>query len=390
MQLDFDAMFAAHVASTQKEWAHDRTETVGASEIFGCLRKAFFRKRGAEFFDTVPDGFEVVEDSADPTGFSEQPKFAKVFHYPKDDDFEDRWGASRRGDLLEAHYVVPAVRDNLPGKAKMLFSGSDQKTLFHKRNSATPDGLIIGLDRDALAKYGVPDIGTHCICLEIKSIDPRVNLKEERAIHHGQAQTQMGIFRETTPYQPNYTVLLYVDASFLDHIRVFVVPYERQAWTSAQIRATTLYEVKHPSEIPPEGKLDGECEYCEFTRSCAFVTTGAIPEDESKITNNDELLLSEFDAIAEDYEATKNRVDAAAKDLEVLRQRIKDELTRIGTRKIGGKKAKRHWSIAWYGQNGQRRLDSKLLTDALGDLEPFKTEGNPFDVLRVTFSDEKG
>ena len=102
------------------------------------------------------------------------------------------------------------------------------------------------------------------------------------------------------------------------------------------------------------------------------------------------MLLSEFDAIAEDYEATKNRVDAAAKDLEVLRQRIKDELTRIGTRKIGGKKAKRHWSIAWYGQNGQRRLDSKLLTDALGDLEPFKTEGNPFDVLRVTFSDEKG
>lgn len=398
MRLDFQAMFAAHVAATQKEWTHDRSKTVGASEVFRCLRGVWFRKRGSEFTILTPSGLEVVEDGTEFVDSNEVPKFVEreVFTeepmYPEDEDDEDSWGATRRGDLLEAHYVVPAVRDNLP-KGKLLFSGADQKTLVLGNNSATPDGLIIGLDRDALADYGIPDIGTHCIALEIKSIDPRVKLEEEKAVHHGQVQVQMGIIRELTPYKPQFAVILYVDASFLDKIKVFIVEFDPNAWeVAAKSRANDVFTINDPALIPPEGKMDGECRLCEFQRTCAIVTNGSIPDDNSK--EADEALLQEFDPLADEWKEKKEAADAANKEFEEMKVRIKDALFASGTRKLGGKRGKkapsRPWSMSWYSQDGQMRLSTKLLKQALGDdLAAFKEEGNPFDVLRVSFSSEK-
>jgi hypothetical protein len=394
MQLDFQAIFNEYIADSQKEWAHDRTLTVGASEVFGCLRKVWFRKRGKEFTCDVPTGqMELVEDGVEIIDGAEYPKFtetpimAKVPTYPEDDDDEGSRGAAHRGDVLEQHYVVPAIREKLP-EGKLLFGGLDQKTLFHNKNSATPDGIIVGLARDALALYGVPDIGTHCICLEIKTIDPRVRLTEEKAIHHGQAQTQMGIIHEKTSYRPLYTVILYVDASFLDKISPYIVKFDPDAWQAAQQRANTVYLEDNPAEIPPEGKLDGECALCDFRRSCAFVTNGSIPDDNSKLV--DEGLLLQFDDLTAKHETARLAVAEAEADLEKIKAEIKDALILADTRKIGGKKAKRPWNVSWYSQAGRSALSRKLVQGALGeDLSAFETEGVPFDVLRITFSDEK-
>ena len=164
-QLDFDAMFASYHATQAKTWDHDRSKTVGASEIFGCIRKGWFEKH----------------------------KNGKNKYDPDEDD--SSWGAALRGDILEEHYVVPALYHSIPKGTKLLLAGADQQTLISGLNSVTPDGLLVGLKRDALAKYGIPDIKSNCILIEMKSIDPRAGLSEEKSIHRGQFQQQMGIIR---------------------------------------------------------------------------------------------------------------------------------------------------------------------------------------------------
>lgn len=393
MRLNFANMFAEFVAANEKKWAHDRAKSVGASEIFGCLRKAWFLKRGPEFTEQVQIGTEVKQIGTEEFEGEQVPMYGDVAvfetkpKYPTDDD-ESSWGASQRGNLLEAHFVVPTIRDHLP-KGKLLWGGDDQKTLFHNFNSATPDGLIIGLDRDALADYGIEDIGSNEIVIEIKTIDPRVRLDEEKAIHGGQARTQLGIIREKTPYKPNYAVILYVDASFLDKIHVFVIEYDAPVWQEAQDRATTVFTTDDPAHIPPEGKLDNECEYCPFTRSCAKVTCGSIPEDNAAEAAKNEAILLTFDELTDKYKLDKNAFDVADKEFKKTKQDIKEALVDADTRKVGGKKSKRPWSVSWSGQAGARRLDQSLLRNALGpDLDPFKTTGDSFDVLRVTFSND--
>lgn len=394
MQIDFEVLFAQHVAATQKEWAHDRSETVGASEIFGCLRKAFFLKRGKEFTNSIQTGVELVESGTETIDgeefqlYEEQATFSLVPMYPEDEDDEDSWGAAKRGDILEMNYVVPAMRDYL-SKGKLIWSGPDQRTLIDGRNSATPDGLFIGQDRDALALYGIPDIGTHCFGLEIKSIDPRVRLDEEKAIHHGQTIQQMGLIRAKTPYKPEYTVIIYVDASFLDKIHIFPVKYDEEPWEAAKLRAHAVFETNDPALLPPEGKLDGECKFCKFTRSCGIVTNGSIPDDNSKLSQADEELLSEFDVLTAEWKEKKTVAEETAKEFEEMKEKVKDALKLAGTRKIGGKKAKRDWSISWSSRDGARRVSNKLMEEAGIDLEPYRTEGTPYDVLLVKFSGEK-
>ena len=393
MKLNFEDMFSEFVAATKKEWAHDRQKSVGASEVFACLRMAWFKKRGDEFTTPVQIGLEVkqtgteiLDDEVIPI-YEEVPIFQDQPMYPVDDDAPEGWGAARRGDLVEAHFVVPTIRDHLP-KGKLLWGGTDQKTLHHGYNSATPDGLIVGVDRDSLIDYGVTDILGNCFVLEIKSIDPRVNLEEAKAIHIGQAKTQLGIIREKTPYKPMNAIILYVDASFLDKISVFVVKFEETVWEAAQTRANIVFTTDDPALVPPEGKITNECQYCPFQRSCAIVTCGSIPEDNAAEAAKNETVLMEFDDHVAIWKQSKAEFDAAEEAYKGVRQQIKDALIDAGTRKLGGKKAKRPWSVSWTAQEGASRLDQGLLRNALGDLEPFKTSGDPFDVLRVTFAKE--
>ena len=395
MKLNFANMFSEYVNANKKDWAHDRTKTVGASEVFQCLRQTWFVKRGLEFKIKVQTGTKIelngvdIIDGEEIPHYDEVPVFADMPKYPEDIDAdEETWGAMQRGNILEAHFVVPTIRDHLP-KGKLVWGGDEQKTLFHNHNSATPDGLIIGLDRDALADYGIPDIKGHCIVVEIKSIDPRVRLDEAKDVHAGQARTQLGIIHEKTIYKPMYAVILYIDASFLDKISVFIVEYDKEIWEVAQQRADTIYNVDEPELIPAEGKITKECQFCPFQRTCAVVTNGTIPEDYAKLAAQNEQALIQFDHLVEQHEDAREASEASAHDLTVAKQKIKDALVDLGSRKIGGKPAKRPWSVSWSSQEGQNRLDTKALEATLGDLSPFKTQGNPFDVLRVTFAKEK-
>jgi CRISPR/Cas system-associated exonuclease Cas4 (RecB family) len=356
--IDFLDMFSGYVDSRGKTWKYDRNKTLGASEAFGCIRKAWFGKNGTE----------------------------------RDVDYEDSWGATHRGDLIENHLVVPALQHGLSRQvpnAKLLGAGNDQTTILDKsgRSSATPDGLIINLDRDALSKYGVDDIESDCIVLEIKSIDPRVNLQQEKSIHAGQVQQQLGIIRQRTKFRPVYAAILYVDASFHDSIKVFCVRYDQKRWDAAQSRAELLFRTKDPGHLRPEGKFDDSCKHCQFRRACAAATIGAIPE---KTSDRDTMKRPEDQALRgliAERERLRKEADQATSNLEEKNEEVREHLKSMGRRSAQGD----GWRVSWYGQDGRATIDKARLSADTGiNLDDYMNKGTPFDVLRVTVSEDLG
>ena len=73
----------AYAASLDKTWSHDRSSTVGASEIGQCSRKVFWLKN--------------ENDSAR--------------RAERDPEYLDTWGARMRGTMMENHFWEPAMRE---------------------------------------------------------------------------------------------------------------------------------------------------------------------------------------------------------------------------------------------------------------------------------------
>lgn len=348
----FDDYYAAH----PKVWKHDRSQTVGGSEIFGCLRKAWFAKRGT----------------------------------PKDKDYEDDWGALERGNIIEDHFVVPRVKwmlERIEG-ARILYAGqSTQRTFIDdaSRMSVTPDGLVIGVDDDALTLYGVPSLGgTGCFNFEIKSIDPRVNLREEKGIHRGQVQVQMGMTREQTRYKPNFALIIYVDASFLSDIDFFVVPFEQTTFDVAKLRSLQVYETERVADLLPEGKIDGICKYCPYRVACSEATGEATPSKGD--TNVNELplaLATEFESLLGVERANYHQ----KKDIEHDHSEASEKL-KAWFREIGVKRAQAGTTSASLTfQRGRKTLDIEAMRDDGIDVDKYYKQGPGFDVLRIN---EKG
>lgn len=339
-EIDFHEAYDTYVKAHQKVWAHDRSKTMGASEAFGCLRKAWFSKNGAA----------------------------------RDPDHKDSWGALQRGDLIEQHFAEPAVRwflENEFNDARLIWGGANQKTLKAPDAplTATPDGLVVEADDDALALYGIPSLGgSGCFNFEIKSIDPRVNLREEKAIHRGQTIVQMGTTRETTQYQPNYAVIVYLDASFFDDIDIFVVPFDQKTYEIAKDRARAAFDVSNPADIMAEGKFDGAaCDYCPFKIACAQVSKGATPTTgEANYGNAPSKIMEEFEALVRAERVSSAGKKALEKDHKEAAERLKMWFQEVGVRRAevpGVVKA----SITWV--KGRKSYDQEGLIQALHEAQ---------------------
>lgn len=354
--LDFDEIFNRFIEANQKSWAHDRGLTLGASEVFDCIRKSFFNKRGAEF------GFEP------------------------DDDYDEDWGALTRGNLIENYHVAPAMRDYAPEGVKVLYTGDDQVTLVLDRSSATPDGLITGLPKGCTLRIKggnqdltIDNIISDCVCLEIKSIDPRATLLEERAKHHGQTQVQLGLFHEKTEYRPYYSIVLYVDASFLSKVTPFVVAYDPEIYKVAKLRAASIWEKSNPFEFTPEGRFSNSCVHCKWRGACGTASVSAIPSFDTDEHSTPET-IENMDGLVQRFLQAKQDAEDAEKDLELAKEEIKKFLNSRNVRKMRGP----GWAVTWFGQDGKKTLDTKKMQEDGIDLEAYQKEGNPFDVLRIT------
>ena len=234
------AIFAKATARTFE----GRENTVGASEVGQCARKIYFAKNAGDH----------------------------VYGAASDEDYSDAWGAALRGQLFEDHFWHPALRARYG--AELLFAGDQQQTFVSGFLSATPDGLLIDQPCDALATLGIDDIGDDgSIVVECKTIDPRARLDGPRPEHAYQAQVQIGLIRELTAHQPEWAVISYANASFLDDIVEFPIRFDPVVFKNAKKRAAQIAVARSADELRPEGWITGgrECEYCPFTKACGVI-----------------------------------------------------------------------------------------------------------------------
>ncbi|MEQ8308094.1 MAG: hypothetical protein RIA09_16285 [Hoeflea sp.] len=350
---DFKAMFDAYAASNEKVWDHDRASTLGASEAFGCLRKAWFDKRGEDA------GYEI------------------------DEDYKQSWGAMERGNIMEEYYVVPVLETfNPEGTVFHFGSDEDQTTYVYGESSATPDGLYTGCAKDALSLYGVDDIESDCFMVEIKSIDPRSNITEEKEIHHGQVQQQLGIIRRMTEHKPVYAVIIYVNASFFDEISIFVIKYDPDYWRSARIRAKTLVNAEDAKDLRAEGILMDACTYCKWTNACAKINKAAVPTKEVKNAFT-EVQLNELADLAKQERQADQDMKEAKERRDELRSDLKEFLSRAGSKKAKDDR----FSISWVWQNGRETIDKKALEEDGIDVSKYTKKGNGFEKMTISYQE---
>jgi len=358
-RLDIRALLDAYVADDQKVWEYDRNLSLGASEAFGCIRQAFYKKTGAAI----------------------------------DTNYKESWGALRRGDLIENDFIVPGLRAGLKKhfpKARLLGAGDKQKTFVGDRASATPDGLMVGLPRDCLAHMGVADLGedpgarkgdegTAALVSEFKSIDPRVNLREEKAIHNGQVQMQLGLIREQTPHKPNYAIIIYVDCSFFDDIDVYVVEFDQKKYDAGKKRAAAVFkEGAKSTDFMPEGRIDGSCNLCKFQQLCMKDTQGALPPD-NKVGDVPEEVIKTVEAALLKAADASAAYKTAEKDKKQAQEELKEILQTHDVRRVKGE----DWSVSLSNVKGRRSLDTEAVEAAGIDLEPFYKESVGHQTLRI-------
>ena len=214
--------------------------------------------------------------------------------------------------------------------------------------------------------------------VECKSIDPRVGLKEAKAEHEFQVHCQMGLIRHCTEYSPDFALISYTDASFLDDVTEFAIPFDPEIYAAAKSRATRVMTADAALDLPPEGKLagGGECRYCPHRSRCAGVTVGAIPEDREPLGGN---ALAALGALVEAEQAARAGKDATARRHAEAQERIKQFLREHRTRKVEGD----NWSVTYFPVKGRTSLDRKAVEAAGIDLSPFEKPGDPGERLTV-------
>lgn len=329
-----------------RQWQTDRSQTVGASEVGQCARKVFWLKNEADATHAAP----------------------------RDPDYQDTWGARMRGTVYENNFWEPALRMRFGPRLK--FAGREQRTFVSGFLSATPDGLLLGMEPGQVA----PGSGEH-ITVECKTADPRTNLSEAKAENVYQTHVQMGLIRELTPYQPTHSVLSYTDASFWNEVREFVIEFDPKAFAAAQARATKIMTATHASELKPEGWIAGgrECEYCPFTRACG-IERRSVPEKNAVADPQFVAEMADLARTAKQLEASRDANDVRLREIQ---QEIRDRLRAKGTRKIPG-------LLTWSAVKGRPSYDNKAIREAAAaagvDIEALTSVGEPTDRLQITLA----
>jgi hypothetical protein len=341
-----------HNTSASKTWGgHDRSQTIGASEIGGCLRRLVYSKHGVE----------------------------------QDADFFQDLGAAERGNVIE-DWLDNLLKGGLPDNVKIIWSGKKQKTLVHGKQSATPDGLLLSTDGDPfeIEIDGQTYKGT-CVYLEIKSIDPRPfdNLSEPKAQHVTQCRQGMHLTYITSKnkYAPKFAVIIYVNASFLNQIKVFKVDMHTDIAQHLEVRANSVWSDYTPDKLPiPEGKIEGgkECMYCAWRKRCQNIEVSSIP------TNENSNYVEAVEHRVRDLAIKRKELFAVTKSdgvrLKEIDQEIMEVLREADTRKVSG-----DWgSVTAFSAKSPPRYDKALFEKQGLDPKEFQTSGDYSSRLNIS------
>lgn len=338
----------SYAANNVTTFAHDRSQTVGASEIGQCARKVWY-----------------VKNEIDPQQNVE-----------RDVEYSDGWGARMRGTVFENKFWVPAMRERFGDN--LMFAGEEQTPLVSGFLSATPDGLLVGLSPGVQQAIGVQ---SDCVMVECKTVDPRTNLVEAKDENVFQTQVQMGLMREKTHWKPTHSIISYTDASWWNDVKEFVVAFDPKTFELAKARAMTVMTALSADELKPEGWIAGgrECNYCPFTGPCGI--------ERRNLPFAEEPVDPQFAAEVRDLALRLQHFTEARKDCEAsereLQDEIKNRLREKSVKKIPG-------VVSWSpvkGRQGYRMADLLAAAEAAGvDTTQFETEGTPGDRLTISVS----
>lgn len=348
MKLSIADMLNESAAKQAKDWGgHDRSNTIGASEIGHCLRQLFYSKNGL-----APDA-----------------------------EYVSSRGAMDRGNIIESAYWEPGLRGALPEGVTLLYAGKDQRTLVDGFVSATPDGLLAGVSRDCLAHLGVDDTGSDEILAECKSIDPRVSLDEAKSEHVFQVQMQLGLVRYATNHKPNVAVVSYINASFLDDIKEFAVVFDPAVYAAGKARAMRIYAAGDALELPPEGKIAGgkECGYCAWAGQCAGATYRGVPQERAPLTEGE---LAELSLLVLAERDGARRSKAIEKAHGEAQERIKEFLRARNTSHARDA----NWSVGYTTIAGRTSYDFDQMREDGLDIDHYAKHGQPSTRLTVKIS----
>jgi hypothetical protein len=330
----------AYAAATARQF-EGRESTVGASEIGQCARKIFYIKNADDHvYGAVPDA-----------------------------DYDETFGAALRGQLIETYYWLPALRARFGDK--LLYAGDDQRSLVYEFLSATPDGLLID----------------PCVVLECKSIDPRVRLDEPKPGHAYQAIVQVGLFRELTPHRPDSAIISYINASFLDDVVEFVVPFDPDVFEEAKRRAARIATALSADELKPEGWIAGgrECEHCAFNVACGRIRH-AVPTRAVSEPPNPQF-VAEIADLAREAKQRRGAVEASTAALRTAEHAIKERLRANNVRHVKHDGV----TVTWSPIRGRPSYDMKRIREAAAkagvDLAEYETYGEPVDRLVIRIAD---
>jgi hypothetical protein len=335
--------------SQRRAWEHDRSKTLGASEAFGCLRRAFYEK--------------FLPHEAEPGSL----------------------GAAHRGNVIEQHFTVPLVYD-LFGRDKVHFAGDDQKTFFTGKVSCTPDGLAVGAPEDFFVEDGLPRLTGGAYGLEFKSADPRKDTSEPDAQHVGQAQLQLDAYHKHTPYRPDYAVILYTDASFFDTIVPHAIKYDPTYVVAAQERAEQLFAATSPTQIFAEGALTGACDICPYQNACKGAVVRDVVPVQNPLGDNAQAVL---DDLMREYTELRPRVDTESARVQELSQLIADLLSENRTNAVTSDAYKIRVSVVKGRQTISKEAVEKYIRDNGLDRAEFVTNGSPYRRTVITLKTEK-
>lgn len=299
-------------------WGFDRTEFLNSSEAGDCIRKIWYGKH-------TPEAAE-----------------------------EQDWGFARRGSHGES-YVTDSLAANNSVALDMI--GDNQLSLQDKKRrlSATPDGVI---------KIGDGDWEG----LEIKTIDPRTNLRNlPKTNHLIQFKIAMALINQETDYRVTQGRLLYMDASNFNAIQEFKIGVDDGILDSYAKKAKRVFTAPSADGLDREGKRDGGCKFCSFTEVC-----GVSAAPRKRVTGG-------ASGSAVRYVAIKDQIDTLKAEQDSLKEDLKGELALRGTDKLIAGDIEVSISQA----KGRASLNRKAVAAAGIDLSPFETVGAPSERLTV-------
>lgn len=366
--VDFKKGFGDVVAANPKTWEYDRSQSVGASEVFGCIRHARFKKL--------------------------HPEMATVA-----EDVDPEWGHTERGNVVENEFAVPCLR-GMFGEEQCFFMGDEQRTFVDGRLSATPDGLVVDQPRDALSLYNVNDIGpSGQFATEVKTFggeyaaprkvlipdpaDPSLNtyIYEPKPRHKGQAIVQMGLFRRKTNYSPDFGVVIYINPSNLKDIRPAAVAYDDAVYLRAKDRAERVFDTTLSlADFAPEGRLTNECQYCDFCDACNEVDMARLPSSPKPMSQHSQQVTERLESLTREVSALRSEFKALDERKKEREFALKELLLDEGTNKAAGI----GWTATLSRNNGRKSLDKVRLEEEHGiDLSDYQIEGQPYFTLRT-------